>query len=685
MNDLITVIVPVYKVENYIRRCLDSIVAQSYRNLEVILVDDGSPDNCGKICDEYAERDKRIRVIHKENEGLSKARNDALDACKGDYVLCVDSDDFLHRDMVKRLLDAAHEYDAEVVVGCHYELNKDRLLIKERICDHVISMDKMEALEALIKDEDIKSYAWGKLYKAQLFDGVRYPEGRNYEDVATTYLLFDKAKRVVKIPEYLYFYQQRDDSISFNNSKESWHSGCHASCLGQRERAEYFLEKGYGMLYEKAMATLLPYLYSDISTAYAAGALEDATWAKKCLLDKKTDFLTNSYILDKDKRLFDIYVRNQAAFGLYEAAKKPLHGIGRTIRRFKRKTGFGKRKHFDFSLTSGKMRRIVYFELPCFDNLGDHAIAYCAEKELARKVRELGDAQLYVISGWDTLSAIFDLKKVIGKRDIIVCQGGGNFGNLYEFSTALRRRTLQAFKDNKIIIMPQSIFYTDNEAGKKALSMDQELVKACRDITIYARDNTSYEFIKKNFDAKTELRIDTVATYDASDLALSDAERKGILLCLRSDKESNLSAKEKIKVIEAAESVGREKACTKEIEASSEKMNNRRCFDDIYSVLVTDTCVGYDIADNERESAIKDKLRLFGGSRLVITDRLHGMIFAYVTKTPCIVIGNNHHKVRDAYKMLETGVNIRYVECIDDISHLIQEMTDHINNEAGLV
>ena len=105
---------------------------------------------------------------------------------------------------------------------------------------------------------------------------------------------------------------------------------------------------------------------------------------------------------------------------------------------------------------------------------------------------------------------------------------------------------------------------------------------------------------------------------------------------------------------------------------------------DAVLMLVTDTCVGYDIADNERESAIKDKLRLIGGSRLVITDRLHGMIFAYITKTPCIVIGNNHHKVRDAFKMLAVDENMRYVECVDDISHLIYEMTSQRNNEYSL-
>ena len=158
---------------------VDSILNQSYRNLEIILVDDGSPDECGRICDDYASMDSRIDVIHKENGGLSSARNAALDVAKGDWILCVDSDDYIHSTLVEKMLAAAEENSADIVISSYYLQKNNKLSIVDEIHDEVIVMDKMTALDRLVADKEIKSYAWGKLYRAELFEGVRYPDGRN--------------------------------------------------------------------------------------------------------------------------------------------------------------------------------------------------------------------------------------------------------------------------------------------------------------------------------------------------------------------------------------------------------------------------------------------------------------------------------------------------------------------------
>lgn len=122
INTLVSVIVPVYKVEKYLHRCIDSIINQTYKNLEIILVDDGSPDNCGKICDEYAEKDNRIKVIHKSNGGLSSARNAGLDVANGDYVYFVDSDDYIDTKLVEDNLNLAIEHDADMVCFNYFEV-----------------------------------------------------------------------------------------------------------------------------------------------------------------------------------------------------------------------------------------------------------------------------------------------------------------------------------------------------------------------------------------------------------------------------------------------------------------------------------------------------------------------------------------------------------------------------------
>lgn len=207
----ISVIVPVYKVEPYLRKCLDSIVGQTYENLEIILVDDGSPDNCGAICDEYAARDERIRVIHQPNGGLSAARNAGLDMATGEYIGFVDSDDWIEADMYEYLLSGAQRAAADIAVCGLFEELPGRQNC--RCWWEAETFDTESGLEQLFLRKKYSHSAWDKLYRRALFDGVRFPKGRNFEDIATTYRVFEKAKTVQLMPEAKYHYLQRPDSI----------------------------------------------------------------------------------------------------------------------------------------------------------------------------------------------------------------------------------------------------------------------------------------------------------------------------------------------------------------------------------------------------------------------------------------------------------------------------------------
>lgn len=220
-NPLVTVIVPVYKVEPYLRRCLDSIVNQTYKNLEIILIDDGSPDNCGVICDEYAENDKRIKVIHKENGGLSSARNVGLDVFKGEYVTFVDSDDVVSLDMIEYLYDLLSDNNAEISV-CLHEIVRDnhRWISFKNVNNQTVT--PKECIKKLLYNDGVDTSAWAKLYKASLFNNVRYPQGKLFEDIATTYKLFFNANRIALGNEAKYSYILRNSSIvgsSFNEKK----------------------------------------------------------------------------------------------------------------------------------------------------------------------------------------------------------------------------------------------------------------------------------------------------------------------------------------------------------------------------------------------------------------------------------------------------------------------------------
>jgi len=207
----ISIIVPVYKVEPYLRKCLDSIVNQTYRNLEIILVDDGSPDNCPAICDEYAARDGRILVIHRQNGGLSAARNAALDVATGDYFGFVDSDDWVEPDMFEYLLTNLQRADADIAFCGRFEEFPNRSEPKGWPRSEV--MEREAALRHLLEDKVLHNFVWDKLWKRELFDAVRFPVGKTFEDIAVVHRLFMAARRTVLLPEAKYHYLQRQGSI----------------------------------------------------------------------------------------------------------------------------------------------------------------------------------------------------------------------------------------------------------------------------------------------------------------------------------------------------------------------------------------------------------------------------------------------------------------------------------------
>lgn len=216
---LISIIIPVYKVEKYLEKCIQSVINQTYENLQIILVDDGSPDNCGKICDEYAKKDHRIEVIHKSNGGLSDARNKGLEIAKGEYIGFVDSDDYIESDMYEVLYNLLKQYNADVSICNFYTVSQEKIAIKN--ADNGIKeYNRIEILKEILLDNNIQSYAWNKLYKKELFDEIKYPVGKKYEDIGTTFYLLEKCNKVVVTGKPEYYYINRQDSI-VNNVTET--------------------------------------------------------------------------------------------------------------------------------------------------------------------------------------------------------------------------------------------------------------------------------------------------------------------------------------------------------------------------------------------------------------------------------------------------------------------------------
>lgn len=220
MTHLVSIIVPIYKVEPYLRRCLDSIVNQTYTNLEIILVDDGSPDGCPQICDEYAARDKRITVIHKENGGLSDARNAGLDICKGDYISFVDSDDWINNCYIENLLSAAKFNNADIAVAsCKYvSVNP---LYSEKTFPMEPGEKKYNDILREIFELQNPSFvaACIKLFNRNLILQFRFSKGKIHEDEYLNYQWFYKAEKTVYEPNSIYYYFLHTDSITGKQSQ----------------------------------------------------------------------------------------------------------------------------------------------------------------------------------------------------------------------------------------------------------------------------------------------------------------------------------------------------------------------------------------------------------------------------------------------------------------------------------
>lgn len=304
---LISVIVPVYKVEPYLSRCVDSILSQTFTDFELILVDDGSPDNCGKICDEYAEKDKRIFVIHQKNSGLSAARNTGIDwfyeQGRSDYITFVDSDDWLHPEYLKVLMNGITDNDVKISV-CNQKQVFSKVPHK--------NYDNFEY--ELISPEDLLlnhfwqyNYACIKLYHKSVFTDVRYPVGKIFEDTFTTYKVLHKCEKIACTDLQLYYYFRHEQSIT----RSPWNPSQLVIFDAMQEQMQFYKEKGLQKAFEKEFELLVQqYAYQIVR-----------------IKENKIDFKKNKAILKDIKKTLRKYLKeNKDKFNIhnmyysYEAA-----------------------------------------------------------------------------------------------------------------------------------------------------------------------------------------------------------------------------------------------------------------------------------------------------------------------------------------------------------------------------
>ncbi len=283
MKELISVVVPIYNVEKYLDRCVKSILEQTYTNLEVILVDDESPDNCPAMCEEYAKNDARVKVIHQKNKGLSGARNAGIDIAKGEYIAFVDSDDYITNDFIEVLYNACIVTGSEIA-QCKYQYVEGNPVDDTKDCFGKETQEKStgglysytgkEMISNMyIPDGAYFVVAWNKLYKASIFKEIRYPLGKIHEDEATTHKLFFEAKKAVFVDKFMYGYFCAQQSItrnSFSKKRLDW---------------AWAVEQRLDFLEEKEMF----YLYPRAAKAYIDGVIDLYFKCRENIADSKKE------------------------------------------------------------------------------------------------------------------------------------------------------------------------------------------------------------------------------------------------------------------------------------------------------------------------------------------------------------------------------------------------------------
>lgn len=262
---MISVIIPVYNVEPYLRQCVDSVAGQTYRDLQIILVDDGSTDGSGKICDEYAERDLRVQVLHKKNGGLSEARNAGMSFAAGEYISFVDSDDYIHPQMMELFLKFAQENDADMVT-CRYERDDEDSFSRNIDLDSVDPefFDGKNDFDNIIIRSNV--VACCRLYKKKVLEGFSYPVGKLHEDEYIHRILF-KCQKVVCLKEKLYFYRVRENSITGVFSEKRVYDGLEA----YEDRITFALENNWTEIYQLAFRRYAQYCkdtYEQVQKCY---------------------------------------------------------------------------------------------------------------------------------------------------------------------------------------------------------------------------------------------------------------------------------------------------------------------------------------------------------------------------------------------------------------------------------
>lgn len=640
MKPKVSIIIPVYNVEQYLRRCLDSVVNQTYENIEIILVNDGSTDKSAEICKEYKNKDRRIILVSQENKGLSGARNTGIKQATGEYICFIDSDDWVELDYIHFAVEQILVLETPLLVLGYFQSDDytDRFVGRGWISKESKKIAAKEALLDLTEDIKINSHAWDKFFEKRIFDNIYFPEGKNFEDIFIMHTIFDQCDYIGVSCQPKYHYYCRNDSIARSYKTKNILDFFEAEFT----RLNYF-EKHHRELCALQNTKLMELLLSYYPKFILKGSNN-----RSCFADEKKRFAGYTELIIKNyatehtsftNKKFDVMYK---VFCISKVAFKLISPIGNSLilklKKFKYKDLLKSYLH----KSDGFIERLedvatkpkyILIGVPEYENLGDIAIGYAEQKFLRKYCPK--PFELLVITEHNFWKYLKKIKHSVTSHDVIFIQGGGNFGNQYYYQEILRRKIILNFKKNKIVIFPSTFYLIDMERNIDRYSSFYDR----RNLTIFARECVSYELLKKHFKVEIALVPDIVLSLPVHSYGI---KREGIAVCLRNDVESRFSRNDK-----------------DEIKKAAYKIKGH--------VTLFDTCIHQSVPFEKQESVLEQCWQDIASYELVITDKLHAMIFCILTNTPCVVLGNYNHKIKGVYDWVSKSSGVIYIEDICEL------------------
>jgi exopolysaccharide biosynthesis predicted pyruvyltransferase EpsI len=642
---LVSIVIPIYNVEKYLRFCIDSVICQTYENIEVLLIDDGSTDSCPEICDEYADSAENITCIHQKNGGLSAARNTGLKTAKGKYIYFLDSDDLIEKDAIRMLVAHAEHYKSDITFFDSSVINEDGRPLDDirysRKQSYAQLSDSLKMMNTLFKYDDYFTCVPMLFIKRDCLDGIDFYKGIIYEDVLFTFKLFFANLKAIHLPAKLYIRRIRENSIMQTPVSEK---NVRSLIMISRQILDISADSS-DLEQSSAISSQLNILYESLINSYVYSSSSVKAKCRQdyleCLDKLEKNGVNKRRGYEKLKSLLQKHNMFKFFSGVYASLKK--------IQKIKEY-----RKYISKLNISDNGTNVFIMGTPLHGNLGDHLIALGEEQLL---VERLSDLNIVDIPMPIYANCRKKVMRMIGKNDCVLISGGGWLGSLWMHNEIYVRNIVRDFHDNLLIIMPQTVYYEDNDQGKNEMEISRNIYKEHKRLHLCLRDEASY-----NFSISNDLVGDSNRCFLLPDMALGyktqedmthPLNKNDALVCFRYDREKILSDEDAQAVREYLWSLG-------------------------LDTTDTTTVYQYGITHRDRQAEVENKIKEYRSAKIVVTDRLHSMVFSAIAGTSCVAFDNKTQKVSGVYRWMKHLSYIKIACNIEEAKMAIKYLLDTI-------